>query len=68
MYELKTPPHPERPGVKIFEVWRGGTFVAAVYPTEQGLKIVSKYLTGREEASISIDRQPPPAILIDFGL
>ena len=30
-------------GRKVVEVWRGGAFQATIYPTEKGIKVVSKH-------------------------
>jgi hypothetical protein len=38
-------PHGLHPGKNMVEFWRRGTFVAAIYPHEDGIRIVSKYMT-----------------------
>jgi len=65
--------HLRKPGTKIFEVWNNGEFMAAIYPTEKGIKVVSKHLPyvpeNPEEArkAIEIDcKEFPTSILIDL--
>ncbi|MBA7558458.1 hypothetical protein ES708_00061 [subsurface metagenome] len=43
--ELKVVDHSVFPGRKVFECWRDGVFIAAIYPHQDGLRIVSKYMT-----------------------
>lgn len=51
-YEFKVVPHLIHPGSQMIECWRDGVFVAGIYPHEDGLRVVSKYMTevtkGRE--------------------
>lgn len=42
--ELRVAHHGMLPGSLVFECWRDGVFVAALYPHEDGIRIVSKYL------------------------
>jgi len=44
-YQFKVRPHALQPGSEMIEVWRDGHFVAAVYPHEDGIRVVSKYMT-----------------------
>ncbi|MBA7680485.1 hypothetical protein ES703_88802 [subsurface metagenome] len=39
-------PHTTLPGKTMVEYWRDGKFVAAIYPHQDGIRIVSKYMTG----------------------
>lgn len=51
--------HQARPGTWIVECWRDGEFVATVCPHEDGLHIVSKYLT----AVTKLFGPPPSAVI-----
>lgn len=42
--EFKVKPHGILPGNQMVEVWSDGVFVAGVYPHEDGIRIVSKYM------------------------
>ncbi len=44
-YEFKVVSHSILPGGQMIECWRDGVFVAGVYPHEDGIRIVSKYMT-----------------------
>jgi len=44
------------------EVWQDGVFIASIYPHEDGLRIVSKYLDGVEH-----DAAFPPSVVIRFS-
>jgi len=62
MFEFRVAQHLYEPGVKIFEVWDDGKFMATICPTETGIKIISKYLPfSLEEAlkSVKIDCSEP---------
>jgi hypothetical protein len=51
------------------EVWNGNVFMGAIYPTDNGIKIVSKYIANDPEAAVKVDRSklpPIPAILINL--
>ena len=52
-------PHDQLPGKIMIEFWRGKEFVAAIYPHQDGLRIVSKHLDGVTE-----DHSFPPAAII----
>ncbi len=55
MFYLKPSIH-DRHGVTLFEIWFGGTFMGAIYPTVRGIKVISKYVSDDPEAAIAIDR------------
>jgi hypothetical protein len=57
-----------KPGVKAVEIWKDGRFIGSIYPTENGVKIVSKHLKpGNSSKQIKFDfATMPPAILIDI--
>ncbi len=66
MHRFVLTSHSRLPGVEIVEVWRGSDMVAVIYPSELGIKVVSKHLRG-DDSDIEIDSSPPvPAILINF--
>ena len=47
---FKVCPHGQLPDTMMVEYWRGKEFVGGIYPHEDGLRIVSKYMIGvREE-------------------
>ena len=52
-------------GGTMFELRNGEQLVACIYPTEDGLKIVSKYIVN-DPRLVMIEVQEPPAILIDL--
>ena len=57
--EFRLGPHAQLPGKTMMEYWRDGKFVASIYPDQDGLKVVSKYLVGVDE-----DPSYPPAAVI----
>jgi hypothetical protein len=44
MMKLKAGEHSVMPGRDVIEVWDGDQMVGAIYPTDTGVKILSKYL------------------------
>lgn len=44
-YEFRVKGHDFLPGKMMVEVWRDGVFVAGIYPHEDGIRIVSKYMS-----------------------
>lgn len=70
MFSLKMAEHPIEPDRRqIVEIWKGNTFMGAIYPTERGIKVISKYIADNPEAAIEVDRSklpPIPAILINL--
>ena len=42
-------PHDLLPGKQMVEYWRDGKFVAGIYPHEDGIRVVSKYMEGVAE-------------------
>ena len=61
MIRLVVKPH-EETGGEMVQVWDGDVFVAGVYPHEDGVRVVSKYLDG-------VDTEPvyPPAVVVKFS-
>lgn len=70
MFVLKMAEHsiePERG--QMAEIWKDNVFMGAIYPTEKGIKVISKYIADNPEAAVEIDRNklpPIPAILINL--
>jgi hypothetical protein len=60
--QFRLVPHSKKIGVAIVEVWRDDEFVAAIYPTEDGVKIVSKQLGPVIRENVP----PPPALIVEF--
>ena len=44
-YEFHVVGHSILPGKQAVECWREGVFVAGIYPHQDGIRIVSKYMT-----------------------
>uniref|UniRef100_A0A6M3MAZ8 Uncharacterized protein n=1 Tax=viral metagenome TaxID=1070528 RepID=A0A6M3MAZ8_9ZZZZ len=44
-YEFRVVPHSMLPGKQAVECWRDGKFVAGIYPHQDGIRIISKYMT-----------------------
>ncbi len=62
-------PHSGVPGIELCEIWDQDTFIGAIYPTDQGIKVVSKFIIDDPEGAVVIDRSklpPIPAILINI--
>lgn len=69
MFDFRIVDHQFKKGEKVVEIWNGENLMGAIYSTEKGIKIVSKFITGNPEAAIQIDRSkmpPIPAILINM--
>lgn len=70
MFILKMAEHSIEPDQrKIVEIWNGDVFMGAIYPTNQGIKVVSKYIADNPEVAIKVDRSKLPripAILINL--
>ena len=50
----------------VVEVFSGDEFIASIYPTEGGVKIVSKHLQPEPEDAVTTDSSYPPAISIQI--
>jgi len=61
-YEFRIVPHAQLPGKEMVECWRDGVFVAGVYPHEDGIRIVSKYML-----DVSREADWPPTALIKLS-
>ena len=70
MFTLKMVQHSVEPWRgQMVEIWNGEVFMGAVYPTEKGIKIISKYVVVNPEKAVEIERNklpPIPAILINL--
>lgn len=58
--EFKIKPHHQLPDKTMVEYWRGGKFVAGIYPHQDGIRVVSKYMVrtlpeGGRPASVIIE-------------
>lgn len=43
MIKLKLAKHTCKANTDIIEIWKDGAFIGAVYPTDEGVKVISKY-------------------------
>jgi len=59
--EFSVKPHGTLPGNQMAEFWRDGVFVAGIYPHEDGLRIVSKYMDGVE---VEREQGYPPGVVV----
>ncbi len=54
-----------KPEQQLIEVWEKGELMANIYPTEKGIKVISKHVADDPQGAIVIDKSSPiPAILI----
>ena len=60
MFRVK--PHGILLGNEMVEFWQGGVFVAGIYPHEDGIRIVSKYIDGVEH-----EPEYPPAVVVQLS-
>jgi len=56
---FKVCPHDQLPDKQMVEYWKDGLFVAGIYPHEDGIRVISKYMAG-----VSEDTGFPPAAVI----
>lgn len=66
VYKFRVHPHSILPGNEVIECWRDEEFVATIYPHEDGLRVVSKYLTDvyKEEETVAHAGQWLPSAMI----
>ena len=57
MFIFKLADHPTRSSRKIMEIWSEGKRIAAIYPTERGIKICSELFENHLEDAVRPDRQ-----------
>jgi hypothetical protein len=67
--KFKITDHKIRPGMKAIEVWRDGVFIAAIYPHQDGIRIVSKYMTDmrKETKPAFYDLDWLPSVVVKLG-
>ncbi|MBA7593462.1 hypothetical protein ES703_00382 [subsurface metagenome] len=60
--EFRVKPHGILPGNQMVELWREGVFVAGIYPHEDGIRLVSKYMDG-------VEHEPgyPPSVIVHLS-
>lgn len=58
MITFQPKPHSDHPERGIIELWQGETFLGAIYPLEDGVKIVSKYFRGSSQVVLDISEEP----------
>lgn len=61
--------HGYRPGTQVVEIWDGDSLMGAIYSTDRGIKVVSKFIAEDPEGAVEIDRSmlpPIPVILINI--
>lgn len=68
-YEFRVVPHSMLPGEQAVECWRDKKFVAGIYPHQDGIRIVSKYMTDvtKEEEPAYADGQWLPSVIVRLG-
>ena len=60
--EFRVKPHGILPGNQMVELFRDGVFVAGIYPHEDGIRIVSKYMDG-----VKHEPGSPPAVVLQLS-
>ncbi len=68
-YEFRVVPHSMLPGKQAVECWHDGKFVAGIYPHQDGIRIVSKYITdvSKEEKPAYAGGQWLPSAIVKLG-
>lgn len=70
MITFKLAPHSVLSGVQLVEIWDEGEMIGSIYPTEVGIKVISKHVANDLEGVIHIERHQPashiPEILINI--
>jgi len=68
-YEFRVAPHSILPDSQMVECWRDGVFVAGIYPHQDGIRIVSKYMTDVEKETELVMARGSwlPAVVIKLG-
>lgn len=54
-FEFKVVGHSILRGSQVVECWRDGVFIAGIYPHQDGIRIVSKFMT-------NVEMEPEPAM------
>ena len=60
--EFRVKPHGILPDNQMVEIWRDGVFVAWIYPSSCGIRIVSGYMDGVEH-----EQGYPPTVVIHLS-
>ena len=68
-YEFRVVPHSILRDKLAVECWRDGKFVAGIYPHQDGIRIVSIYMTGvsKEEEPAWAGGQWLPSVIVKLG-
>lgn len=68
-HEFRVVPHSILPDTQMVEYWRNGKFVAGIYADQDGLRIVSKYMTdvSKEAESAMAQGEWLPSAIIELG-
>jgi len=69
MFDLRIAEHSRKNGILIVEIMQGEVVVGAIYPTEKGVKIISRYLYHDPKSAIEIEEDkllPIPAVLVNL--
>lgn len=67
MIVFRLTPHKALVGNQMAEVWRDGEFVAGVYPHQDGIRVVSKYMTATQEEPVMVAGIRLPAVVIKLA-
>jgi len=49
----------------VIEIWDSKKFIGVIYPTERGVKIVSKYIENRDDL-LQVEALEPLAVLVNI--
>lgn len=63
---FKISPHGILGGKTMVEYWRDGKFIAGIYPHQDGIRVVSKYMTGtsmEEKPAMQMGQWLPAAVI-----
>ena len=68
-YEFRVVPHSMLLGKQAVECWRDGKFVAGIYPHQDGIRIVSKFITDiiKEAEPADAGGQWLPSAIVKLG-
>jgi len=68
-YEFRVVPHSMLPVKQAVECWRDGKFVAGIYPHQDGIRIVSKFITdiSKEAEPACAGGQWLPSAIVKLG-
>ena len=68
-FEFKLARHSILPGKQVVECWRDGKLVAGIYPHQDGIRIVSKFMTdvGKEAEPAYAGGQCLPSAIVKLG-